>query len=240
MGSYYRNGQVWSQKADHVLGLRTLVGATPEELWGGAATTRPTPGGVQVSVVSTSADDTAAGLGIRSVLIDYLDSSGVSQSEVITLAGLVPVLSVATDIDEILAVTAREVGSSAGAVGYVLIKDAAGVVVFEGIEIGACEIRSAITKVAAGMRAFVWRLGLAASSASQVRLMSDCNPATGAVVANGRYTWHIDQADTQGNGDDFGSPLGPFVAGARIWLEAVGGVGHVITGSISVYSEPVG
>jgi len=225
-----------------------LAGVTAGIVWllrlvysaGGTATTRPTPGGVQVSVVSTSADDTAGGTGVRSIQIDYLDSLGVAQSEVITLAGLVPVLSVAT-VDEILAVTAREVGSSAGAVGYVLIKDAAGVVVFEGIEIRACEIRSAITKVAAGMRAFVWRLGLAASTASPVlRLMSDCNPATGAVVSNGRYTWHIDQADTQGTGDDFGSPLGPFVAGARIWLEAVGGVGHVITGSISVYSEPVG
>lgn len=240
MGSYYRNGILVSADAASVQGQRTLVGATAEQLWGGAAVTRPSPGGIQLGVASSSAQDGVAGTGIRALRLDYLDANGVRQAEVVVMNGIVPVLTVATDIVELLNVTATVVGGAGVADGTIEIRDNLGATVYETIAIGACSTLSAIAKVPAGRRAFVHASSIAASVASQVRLMSDCNPVTGAVVAGASFAWSVDQAGQQGHNTEYLSPLGPFPAGARIWIDAVGAVGRVITGSLAIYLEPAG
>lgn len=58
----------------------------------------PTPQGVQMSLVSDSANDAAAGTGARTVRIEYLNGSLDTMFETITLNGTTPVLTQATDI----------------------------------------------------------------------------------------------------------------------------------------------
>lgn len=53
---------------------------------------------MQMEVVSSSANDTAAGSGARTVYISYLDSNFVEKTETVTLNGLTAVPTTATDI----------------------------------------------------------------------------------------------------------------------------------------------
>ena len=75
--------------------------------------------GQQMQVVSTNANDTALGANIQQVYLRYLDSNYLEKSEVITLNGLTPVLTVATDIIRVNRLRAERIGSvgySAGAI----------------------------------------------------------------------------------------------------------------------------
>ena len=64
----------------------------------GAPYVFPPAGGIQMSVISTSANDAAAGSGVQQVEMHYLDSTGASQVETITMNGTTPVNSVATNV----------------------------------------------------------------------------------------------------------------------------------------------
>lgn len=72
----------------------------------------------QRSIVSASALDTAAGTGARTVKITYLDSTGAGPyTETLTLNGVTPVNTVATNIcfiEKIQVVTVGSTGSNAG------------------------------------------------------------------------------------------------------------------------------
>ena len=47
---FYRGGKLVSADTFQIVGERVLVGSTAETVWGGAATTRPTPGNIQLGV----------------------------------------------------------------------------------------------------------------------------------------------------------------------------------------------
>lgn len=66
----------------------------------------------QRSIVSTSANDTALGTGARQVAITYMDTACTARfTEVVTLNGLTPVNTVATDIHYIESIVVVSVGS---------------------------------------------------------------------------------------------------------------------------------
>lgn len=69
------------------------VGTTTEDIWeAGGVQVLPSAAGV-ASVVSSDADDTAAGTGARTVTIEGLDADYEEISEVVTLNGITPVNS---------------------------------------------------------------------------------------------------------------------------------------------------
>ena len=77
------------------------------------------PSGVQMQIASTSANDTAAGTGIRTIAMVYLNGDLDTSVEIITLNGTTPVNTVATDIrwvQNIYLVTAGSGGVSAGVI----------------------------------------------------------------------------------------------------------------------------
>jgi hypothetical protein len=192
------------------------------------------------AVHTTTGAAGAAGTGIRSLLLEYLDSAGAVQSEAISMNGTTAVATVATDIVEILQLSATAVGSAGAAVGTITLKNMAGATTYEQLAVGTCETRSAIYKVPASKRAFVIGMELSASVASAFALCSDCNPQTGAVVSGAKFVWSLDQAGAQGHNDNLSdTPIGPFPAGARFWLEATGGAGRTVFGSVSFYLETV-
>ncbi len=198
---------------------------------GGAASTC-------VAVHTTTGADAVAGTGVRGVRIDYLNGSGVRASETLSTNGTTPATTTATDIVEILGVSASAVGSTGAAVGVISVTSVGGGTTYEEIEAGDCSVLSAITKVPANQRAWIYQVSIAASTASRVSLCSNANPATGAVVSGAKFVWFTDQAGQQGHNSEFVSPVGPFPEDAKIWVEAVGAAGRVITATIEGYLEP--
>lgn len=96
----------------------------------------PDPGGIQLEIVSSSALDTAAGIGIQTTEIHYLDTSFVEQTEIVIMNGTTPVNTVATDINRVQWIRADAVGLNTVSVGNISLRDTAGVVTYEYIQAG--------------------------------------------------------------------------------------------------------
>lgn len=99
---------------------------TGVDLWHGTTTTMTLPpsGGEQMQVFSNNSNDTAGGSGIQEVLIHYLDSSGVTQTEVVVTNGGA-VDTTAIDMMFIQDIHATKVGSNGVAVGIIDIRSKA-------------------------------------------------------------------------------------------------------------------
>lgn len=98
--------------------------ATGDDIWPGTAAVLPTPAaaGEQMTLVSTSAEDGAAGkTGMLTIDIHYLDATGNPQHETVTLNGLTPVNTVATNIRFVQELHALTTGSTLFAVGTIII-----------------------------------------------------------------------------------------------------------------------
>ena len=100
-------------------------GGVWDDIWEGGAANIPEPSqaGQQVQVVSSNVGDTLLGIGAQTVRIDYLNTLGQLASEEIDLDGTTPVLSVATNITDIIDFFNVSVGSNAVSLGDVDITD---------------------------------------------------------------------------------------------------------------------
>lgn len=136
-------------------GKRIATGAESGVLWSGTPSSFafPPAAGVQMSVVSTSANDAAAGTGIRSIDIYYLDASLAPQFETVTMNGLAAVLTVATNIRFIQSVHIATVGANKVAAGTITISN--GGTTYSRIEIGDIRSASSVRMVPAGQRFIV-------------------------------------------------------------------------------------
>ena len=101
-------------------GLNSDVDATAaaEDIWqaGGLYTGFPTGAAETVDVVSTSASDTAAGTGMRTLMLSGLDANYVERTEAVTLNGLTAVTtsSTWTRVNHAWGLTAGSGGTNAG------------------------------------------------------------------------------------------------------------------------------
>lgn len=86
----------------------------------------PAPTGVQMSFVSTSAQDGVGGTGIRTLEMHYLDADLAPQRETITLNGITPVLSVATNVRFVQCVHILTAGSGKSAAGVITVSNGGG------------------------------------------------------------------------------------------------------------------
>lgn len=117
----------------------------------GATVNVPPPAGLQMSLVSDSAnDDKDAGTGIRSVHIHYLDSVLDPQIEEVFLEGLTPVLTVATDIRFVQCTHIHTYGSGVVAAGNISVYNAA--LNYSYIQAGDKRCSSSFRRVPAGKR----------------------------------------------------------------------------------------
>lgn len=96
------------------------IGTVPEDIWdgGGTYTGFPTGSAETITVVSTSANDTSAGTGARTIRIVGLDASGNVQTEDLTMNGLSNVTSVNTfrRVHRCYVLTAGSGGTNAGVI----------------------------------------------------------------------------------------------------------------------------
>lgn len=93
------------------------------DIWRGTATTVPIPSssGEQMTIVSSDPGDDLTGIGVQKVHIEYLDTSGLPQVEVVELDGTNPVNTVATNITFVNAIHTTQVGSNGVAAGNITI-----------------------------------------------------------------------------------------------------------------------
>lgn len=108
------------------IGEREGVAATTngEDVWRGTASQIPIPdqtNGEQMTVVSTSSNDTSGGSGVREVFIHYLDGDWNPASETVTMNGTTGVDTSATDIKFVQDIHSTKAGSNGVAAGDITI-----------------------------------------------------------------------------------------------------------------------
>lgn len=96
-------GEIATHERFRGIGRRTSLATTVggDDIWEGAAVAVPFPNqtvGEQMTLVSTHAQDSAAGTGAQQVDIHYLTAVGVEAVETVTMNGVTPVNTVATNI----------------------------------------------------------------------------------------------------------------------------------------------
>lgn len=120
-------------------------------------TVLPDPGGIQLEIVSGDVDDDGdpVGDGCRTVRVHYLDTSGMEQSEIITLNGQTPVNTVATDIDVVQWMHSNTVGSSGICEGEVTLRNTGDTIDFEVIAAGGNQSLGGHFQVPTGMTGYI-------------------------------------------------------------------------------------
>lgn len=144
--------------------LVTTGAETNHVVWPNGAWAIPPSSGVQMTIVSTSAQDGVGGTGIRGVHIHYLDANLAEQSEILLLDGLTPASTVATDIRFVQCMHMDTYGSSKSAVGDISLSS--GGTNYSYIESGAVRCSSSARMVPAGKRLFVAAVVLGMTSGS--------------------------------------------------------------------------
>lgn len=146
-------GKIGGAQPYGVYGKRTTAGAESNVLWPNGAYSFPSSAGVQMSIVSSSANDTSAGTGIRSVDLIYLDANLAEQTESVTLNGTTPVLTVATNIRFIQCMIGTSYGSGKSAAGNISASNGGNT--YSYIAAGDVRCSSSVRMVPAGKRIIV-------------------------------------------------------------------------------------
>ncbi len=109
------------------------VNQTEVDLWevGGAYKFPAAP--MQMQVVSSSSNDSPAGVGARQVKVYYLDASYIERTEIINLNGTAPVNTIATNILRINEFHVTDAGSNKCSAGNIDIRNQAGTEIYSRI-----------------------------------------------------------------------------------------------------------
>lgn len=97
----------------------------------------------QLQVVSTSTNDTSAGTGAQTVVLQYLDNNNDLHSENINLNGTTPVTTTATNISRVNNLFVWDVGGNGYAAGDIQVQDVGGGTAYAQITAGNNKWRSA-------------------------------------------------------------------------------------------------
>jgi hypothetical protein len=192
-----------------------------------------------LSVVIATTLANGLGTGIGAVRLDYVDADGVEQYETISLNGLTAVTSTATDVAAIASVTATSVGTGGSAAGTITVKDVGSASTYATIPVGACEAKNAIQKIPAGRVGYITAIHASAgATATTVKVKSNANPVTGAVVSGASFIWNTAIFGPAPSSEVFQTPLGPFPAGALIWATGTHTAGTACECSLEGFLEP--
>ena len=148
----------------------------------------------QLQVVSTSANDAAAGTGTQQVTIDYLtDPSSATKftrfSEIVTLNGVTPVNTIAKNISRIEQVHVSRVGTTSVSQGDISIQSVGGATTFEKIAAGENVSRTSVHFVPNGYKCVITDLLFGSVTAGGTRFSFTTTPedAAGNVVRVGQH-----------------------------------------------------
>lgn len=213
-----------------------------------ANSVHPPIAGEDIDVVSSDANDTAAGTGARTVRIWYLDANFLPQTEDITLSGVTPVEMVNQNITFINDAKVLTTGTGLAAAGNITIAAVTGGEIFGVIDAGATRMAQNAYMVPANSTAYVtgfWgKVDPDAAGVGTVELaLQIAEFGTSGVVGSETYQSPAELvlletdsdvvAATGGNGDGYGYfkfPV-PYAVPAKAMIKLAGKVG---TGSCAI------
>lgn len=138
-------GLVVGHSGKRITGFCPDVDNTEISVWTGPASMYVFPAAAQqMEVVSSNANDTAAGTGVRKVMIHYLDTSFITHEEEITLNGVTPVATTVINIYRVNCFHASAVGSGGVAAGNIDVRNLADTPVYSRILAGRTVCQSSI------------------------------------------------------------------------------------------------
>ncbi len=164
-------GRISNASAIYIHGECTTLYAQSDVWEGPTSSIFTTASPSQLSIVSTSASDTSAGTGIRTVTLSYVDSNWALQSEDLTLNGTTEVNTVSTTIKYVLAIQAKTVGSSGAAVGNITLMDVSDNVLSK-IGIGSNRSMTAFYAVPANYSLYISSFTANANKPTTIRLQT--------------------------------------------------------------------
>lgn len=206
-----------------VFGRAPVVNNVRVDMWEGPTTTYVFPTAAQqMRVVSTSANDAGAGTGIQKVHIHYLDTTYAVQNEQVTLNGVTPVNTVATNILRINGFHSIQNGSGGGAAGNISLTNTAGTVTYGYISAGANTARQAIYTVPAGVTGYIshWQASSGSTGAHFCQVSLRATTHDGALWPT---TFLLqDEQGSQNGGASFTFPIPiPIPATADVKISAI-------------------
>lgn len=224
-------------------GRYTGVNNTRVDLWEGPTPTYVFPTGpMQMRVVSTSANDTANGTGVQQIHFVYLDNNYTVHTETVTLNGLTPVNTVATNILRVNAFHAIATGSGAVAAGNISLQNTAGTVTYGFILAGYNTARQAIYTIPAGVTGYINHWQTSSGSAGNHFCITDLQATT-----HDNQLWPTafllqDEAGTQNTPNEINFPIPiPIPAMADVKMTAIcdaSNASATVTGAIMGWFEP--
>jgi hypothetical protein len=166
-------GRVEGAQPVAITGTLTTSGAVTEIMvFPGSTVKDPSVapvGGVQMTIVSTSAQDSAAGTGVRTLRFNYLDANLNPQSEIVAMNGTTPVLTTATNVRWVGDLTGLTFGSEKHVVGNITVTNSG--TRYKYLEAEARATRSSAFRVPAGKRLIVHSLFAGSSSGSAAAMV---------------------------------------------------------------------
>jgi hypothetical protein len=189
-------GRVEGAQPVAITGTLTTSGAVTEIMvFPGSTVKDPSVapvGGVQMTLVSTSAQDSAAGTGVRTLRFNYLDADLNPHSEIVAMNGTTPVLTTATNVRWVGDLTGLTFGSEKHVVGNITVTNSG--TRYKYLEAEARATRSTAFRVPAGKRLIVHSIFAGANSGSAAAKVQISFVAS--VIAN--LDGSVDRFETSG------------------------------------------
>jgi hypothetical protein len=222
-----------------IVSLTNIVTGTTADTVTSAMAVDPGLNSTCTAVHTTTGVSAVAGTGLQTLRIAYLDANGAEQVETVSMNGTTLVLTTATDVTAINSITGASFGSTGAAVGAVSVKDVAAAVIFGTVAAALTQDDAAMYRVPVRKKAYIASIDVSAGAvATTVKLKSDCNPATGAVVSGATFVWGTAVVGTDPATVTPATPWGPFPAAAKIWLTGTSAAGTACQGALNGYLEP--
>lgn len=232
-------GNITGAESYGAYGERTTTGAETNILWPDGTYALPPASGVQPSLVSTSANDSSAGTGIRTVDVHYLDTELAEQTETVTMNGTTPVVMVATDVRFITCLHMNTYGSGKSSAG--VISCSVGAQVYSQIVAGAVRCSSSVRMVPAGKRLMVTGMyggSVSGTAAASTKFYFVTSSFEGHDYSADSVFFPIGAAAFQdGSGGMRFNPPIPFEEGAAVGMSFVTDKAATIVGSWFGYLE---
>lgn len=153
-----------------ILGKNPDVDDAREDLWEIGGSYVFPAAGIQMQVVSTSANDAAGGTGVRQIEIHYIEAiTFLEKDEIVTLNGVAPVTTLAINIYRVNGFHAIQVGSGGVAAGNISLQSVGGGVTYSRISIGLNNHLQAIYTVPDGFNLYVfaWHTGTGSTAGAR-------------------------------------------------------------------------
>jgi len=138
------------------MGYTPSLGTADSDLWSYGGNINLPGTGIQMSVLSSSVDDTSLGNGVKSVKINYLDNSYIEKSTTVIMSGTAPVNTTPTDILRVNSFRVETAGTNGKAVGNITLKETgAGTTVYSYISTGYTRARNSSYTVPVGKTLYI-------------------------------------------------------------------------------------